>query len=307
MGMIEGTATVSVVIPTRNRPEQVQIAVASALAQTQPPLEVIVVIDGPDEPTAEALASLADPRLVVHQNPVPLRAGGARRVGIELARGDYVALLDDDDTWRPTKLERQLAWFAARPTEAPPAVLGTRAMWHDGAANPVWPLRAPRADETVGHYLFVRKAPGEGALPTPTLMLPRELAQSVPFPTHLRTHEEWDWMLDLEKAGARFDVLLETLVDVDATPRRSSVSSQSHWRASAAWALTRADDLGPDTFAAFMLTETARSASLGKAPARDHLAIATLAASGRPSPRDLARFIGRPLALALRNRARSGQ
>ena len=56
---------VSVVIPTRGRPHLVGRAVASALAQSAPDLEVIVVVDGPDAETASVLAAIADPRLRV--------------------------------------------------------------------------------------------------------------------------------------------------------------------------------------------------------------------------------------------------
>lgn len=290
---------VSVVIPTRNRPQSVMAAVRSALAQTVPPLEVIVVIDGPDPVTAEALAQAGEPLVRVLQNEASRGAGAARNTGIRAARGDYVALLDDDDTWRPRKLEAQLAWVEEN---APgPLVLGCQAAWQDGSPDPaIWPLRPPAPGERFAHYLFVRDRAGEGMLPTPTLLVSRELARACPMPERLRTHEEWDWMLDLEAAGATFAVVMEPLVDVDARPRRQSVSSDAGWRASLAWALSRADDLGGQAFSSFVLTEVHRTATLDRAGAGAQAAIVATALTGRPRSRDLVRCLLRPLVMRRR-------
>src|SRR5579871_5746785 len=101
---------VSVVIPTRNRPEAVVRAVESALAQTVRDLEVTVVIDGPNEATALALARLQerDTRLHVIELERNVGACAARNRGIEASKGRWIALLDDDDEWLQNKLEKQL-------------------------------------------------------------------------------------------------------------------------------------------------------------------------------------------------------
>ena len=96
---------VTTVIPTYRRPDGLAAAVRSALDQTVRDHLVIVVDDGgglPDLPP--------DPRLVA----VSLRRnthvlGVVRNVGIRLARSQYVAFLDDDNTWEPNHLEIALA------------------------------------------------------------------------------------------------------------------------------------------------------------------------------------------------------
>ena len=110
---------VSVIIPTRNRPTLVTRAVASALNQPGQSVEVVVVIDGPDSATVAALSVVAEPRLRVIE--LAERSGGARarNVGIEAARGKWVAFLDDDDEWLPHKLEKQLACAAQSPARYP--------------------------------------------------------------------------------------------------------------------------------------------------------------------------------------------
>src|SRR5690242_14976762 len=102
--------SVSVIIPTYNRARFVGEAVASALAQTLPPLEVIVVDDGSTDDTADVVARLNDPRVVYlrQENAGPATA---RNTGVEAARGDLIALLDSDDRWLPRKLELQVPLF----------------------------------------------------------------------------------------------------------------------------------------------------------------------------------------------------
>src|ERR1044071_7690025 len=96
---------VSVVIPTLRRPALVTRAVGSVLAQTIENIEVIVVVDGPDEDTRSALAAITDPRLRVIQLSTQGGAPHARNSGVAEARARWTALLDDDDEWLPRKLE----------------------------------------------------------------------------------------------------------------------------------------------------------------------------------------------------------
>ena len=76
--------------------------------------EIVVVIDGPNGATEAALAQLTDERVHVVVNERSLGAGGARNRGGELARGAWLAFLDDDDEFLPDMLERMLAAAAGR-------------------------------------------------------------------------------------------------------------------------------------------------------------------------------------------------
>ena len=99
---------VTAVIPTRNRADLVCRAVESVLSQTMPELECVVVVDGPDPATSEALARITDSRLKVLALEHNVGGCEARNTGIREARGEWIALLDDDDEWQPTKIEKQL-------------------------------------------------------------------------------------------------------------------------------------------------------------------------------------------------------
>ncbi|HVK12206.1 MAG TPA: glycosyltransferase [Gemmataceae bacterium] len=103
---------VSVVIATRNYGRYLAGAVRSALGQTHGDLELIVIDDGStDDTPAVVRPYLSDPR-VRYVRTDGLGQSRAKNLGIQHARGAFVAFLDGDDEWLPTKLERQLPLFA---------------------------------------------------------------------------------------------------------------------------------------------------------------------------------------------------
>lgn len=101
--------TVSVILPTFNRTRFLAPAIASVFAQTCPDWELIVADDGSTEETRDYLRSLTDSRVrtiwLTHSgNP-----SHVRNAAIAAAEGRYLAFLDSDDLWAPTKLEKQIA------------------------------------------------------------------------------------------------------------------------------------------------------------------------------------------------------
>jgi len=99
---------VSVVIPTKNRADFLSDALQTALAQEKVDIEVIVVDDGSDDETPALLAAAADPRIRTIRLDPSRGQCAARNAGIEAARGRWLAFLDDDDLWAPSKLRQQL-------------------------------------------------------------------------------------------------------------------------------------------------------------------------------------------------------
>jgi glycosyltransferase involved in cell wall biosynthesis len=103
------TPSISVVIPAFNAERTISRTLASVFAQTLQPTEVLVIDDGSRDDTANAVRSAFPAvKLVLQSNTGP---GGARNRGISLARGEWIAFIDADDTWRPEKLQRQAAWM----------------------------------------------------------------------------------------------------------------------------------------------------------------------------------------------------
>jgi glycosyltransferase involved in cell wall biosynthesis len=101
-----GDHSVSVVIPAFNSAKTLGRTIESAISQTFPPLEIIVVDDGSSDDTAAVAESFGPPVHVIRKpNGGP---ASARNLGVDQARGHWIAFLDADDQWIPAKLERQL-------------------------------------------------------------------------------------------------------------------------------------------------------------------------------------------------------
>lgn len=109
-----GAPLVSTIIAAYNGARYVRESIESALAQTYAPHEVVVYDDGSSDGTPEVLRSFGD-RIVFIRADENRGLAVARNRAIERSRGSHVALLDQDDLWRPGKLERQMALFAAHP------------------------------------------------------------------------------------------------------------------------------------------------------------------------------------------------
>ncbi|MDZ4833408.1 MAG: glycosyltransferase family A protein [Candidatus Melainabacteria bacterium] len=99
-------AQVSVIVPVRNGARYVGETIASILAQTVPPLEVLIMDDASDDETATIAKSFGSP--VRHFLLKQRGAAAARNSGVDAAKGNYLSFLDADDLWLPEKTERQL-------------------------------------------------------------------------------------------------------------------------------------------------------------------------------------------------------
>ncbi len=116
--MAAGMADISVVIPCYNGQAYIGQAIESALAQTAPPREVLVIDDGSTDDSAAVIdrytsgSGSGQVRLIRQANAGESRA---RNVGIEQATGQYVAFLDADDIWLPKKNAQQLEAFDRYP------------------------------------------------------------------------------------------------------------------------------------------------------------------------------------------------
>jgi glycosyltransferase involved in cell wall biosynthesis len=128
--MINTKPVVSAIIPTYNRSHIICEAVDSALAQTYPHIEVIVVDDGSKDDTLVRLRQYGDRIRVVSQaNAGP---AAARNRGIAVSHGELIAFLDSDDIWLPQKIERQVA-LLQRAGESVPCCLSNILMkWKSG-------------------------------------------------------------------------------------------------------------------------------------------------------------------------------
>jgi glycosyltransferase involved in cell wall biosynthesis len=107
------TPSVSVVIPAYRAAGFIDRPLDSLLGQTRPPAEILVVDDGSPDDLAAAVRPYRDRVTLIRKSNGG--AASARNLGVDRARGEFVAFLDADDYWAPQKLERQLGLFAAHP------------------------------------------------------------------------------------------------------------------------------------------------------------------------------------------------
>ena len=208
-------ADVSVVMPAYRNAATIGRALASIAGQTLPPREVIVVDDGSDDDTVAVVKAMAR-----RMGPVRLRlftqpnqgAGAARNRAVAVAGGTWLAFLDADDQWLPTKLERSLAEsdglvmtshnlinVAPDGTES---YNDSRARWRRDPADPY-------------RTLFLR-----GFISSSTVLVRREaLVAAGGFDETLRSAQDYEmWLAVLAGAGDRFRTFGDPLLRYTLAP-----------------------------------------------------------------------------------------
>lgn len=137
---------VSVIVPFRDAEAYLGAAIASVQDQTCPDWELLLIDDGSNDDSraiAEEAAALdARLRLLARPAGVPGNAAAARNLGIESARGEFVAFLDADDVYEPSNLQTRLEGFQGRSDVT--MVYGPTRWWHPGAEERDWTERMRR-------------------------------------------------------------------------------------------------------------------------------------------------------------------
>ena len=105
--LLKNMPKVTVIIPTYNAIQYLPDAVGSALGQTFTDIEVVIINDGSSDHTEQWICQQTDPRLTLISQENQGKSA-ARNAGIIYTQGDYLAFLDADDCWEPTKLEKQV-------------------------------------------------------------------------------------------------------------------------------------------------------------------------------------------------------
>jgi glycosyltransferase involved in cell wall biosynthesis len=224
---------VSVVIPTRNRPVPLRNAVISVLAQTLSDLEVIVVVDGENgSETSALIASFGDGRLRCIALPESVGGSEARNIGVRHARSKFVALLDDDDEWLPTKLEKQLKKAQEYPKGT--AVVVTTQHIHRTAVAPdvVRPRRLPRPNEEITEFMFDYLC----YFQTSTFFCSKELIARLPFASGLPSMQDVDWFLRvMREPGTKLMVVPEPLTIYHSPEGRKTITTGTKWKSVLEW------------------------------------------------------------------------
>ena len=182
---------ISVIIPTHNRRLLLERAVESVVNQTFPgAIELVICDDASTDDTSEFIDTIeSEFRILYLRNDVNLGPSGTRNRAIRASAGRFVALLDDDDEWEPSKLEKCHRALAENDVLA--VVTGVRRVFADGTSRDV-----AISDEQVRFpKLLAMPAFGTGS----TLVAHNSLIRKVgPFDESLPfSHEDWDLLVRL--------------------------------------------------------------------------------------------------------------
>ena len=228
---------VSVIIPTLGRSSLI-VAVNSALAQTYPVHEVIVV-DASQDGLGDGFFFLDERVRVVRaaesvgkQHQQKWTAAENRNIGVRAATGEWVAFLDDDDTWFPEKTSIQLTAALRLGSD----LISCRAVYKLPSGKcKVRPARAVEGDIDVLRALYGNRSFGRLDLyvATPSLMVRRRLLLEIPQPENLPGFEDTWWLHLLQRNGHQLHQVENPLVFVNADPMRSiardSVEKNRFW------------------------------------------------------------------------------
>ena len=189
------TPTVTVVVPTRNRSARLAAAVASIEKQTFDDIEIVVVDDGSEDDTPDVLEKIAaaDARVRVIRLATPAGAPVARNRGLEEGRGKFVAFLDDDDRWLPTKLERQVAHLRSHPDTV---LVGCHHRIVTDGGGPGLDFRGP-TDFAPEDLLWSNLL---GTLSN-AVVAPDRMDQLVRFDPAFPAYQDWDFYLECNRLG----------------------------------------------------------------------------------------------------------
>ena len=111
---------VSVIIPYFRKKLYIEESIVSILKQTHKSLEIIIIYDDNNHDDLDLIKQIKslDQRISLIINPKNIGAGLSRNVGINVAKGDYLAFLDADDVWKKNKLENQINFMKSNSLQA---------------------------------------------------------------------------------------------------------------------------------------------------------------------------------------------
>lgn len=185
---------IAVVVPAYNAAGYLRRALDSVLAQSRPPVEIVVVDDGSQDGTAELVEReyAGRVRVLRQANRGP---SAARNVGIAAVSATFVAFLDADDWWAAEKLERQAAVLAARPELL--AVYTALQVHHDPPETPTW-VSPACPEEELPRELMLRNP---GMPPSCVVVRRSAVLEAGGFQERHAGCEDWALWIELARRG----------------------------------------------------------------------------------------------------------
>lgn len=215
---MSSTPTVSVVIATYNQAEYLSQAIKSVLRQTYEHWELIIVNDGSTDHTEQVVKPYLRHQKVRYYKKPNGGQASAKNMGIREARGEYVAFLDSDDYWEPSKLLAQMAIMQAQPSIG--VVYSEIHSMDESGRQLIFERPSRYSGEVVGQLY------GDNCVPFSSSMVRRSLLNRYGgFDESLRMGIDYDLWLRLSVVTL-FEFIEEPLVWVRKTPTQMSASAE---------------------------------------------------------------------------------
>ncbi|WP_167361006.1 glycosyltransferase [Pseudomonas citronellolis] len=227
-----GGPLISVVMPCYNQARYLPQSIASVLAASRHPLEIIVVDDGSTDPRTERLLAEAEqmaPGVVRIHRQTNQGLSGARNSGIALARGQFIQLLDADDLLSPGKLDAQVAQLQVNPNLD---VSVCNFLLCDESRSDFSKPGEAIAQFDLTEQDFLYRWERGFCIPIHCGLFQRRVFGESPFDTHARAKEDWLFWTSLALGGARFGYIhghWAIYRQHDGSMRRSYVNMGRSW------------------------------------------------------------------------------
>lgn len=236
---------ISIVVPTFNRPFFLKRALKSVLKQTYKNIEIIVVVDGVSSQTKQLINQMNTSSIPIKLIQTQEKVGGseARNIGVREAKGEFVALLDDDDEWFEDKLHAQINVLKNKIDEHTPFLCFTSLLRYKDKDRRVY-TRLPNINYkdskkyTIPDYLFETKGlRNMGFIQTSTVLVPRWLLIETPFTKGLPKHQDWDWLLKIDQKYKLniFQVEEPKIIYHSDVPKNSRIGYINRWSFTEKW------------------------------------------------------------------------
>lgn len=185
---------VSVIMPAFNAEKTISAAVESVFKQTFENWELLVINDGSTDSTLDIMSQFNDERIRLITQ-VNQGVAAARNTGLRQANGEYIAFLDSDDLWLPTKLEKQAALLKRSGIE-----LGLVYTKHRGFIDDPTQSFSMDVDASIGYDNDYHRLLIMDYVPTLTVMIRASLISDIGyFREDLRGTEDWDYWIRIAK------------------------------------------------------------------------------------------------------------
>ena len=202
----------SIIMPAYNAGGTIRRAIESVLAQTEPAIELVVCNDASNDDTLKVIESINDPRIKLIKNSVNSGPGAARDRAISAASAPWIALMDADDAWHPSRLQHLLAVA----NEAEDVMVFDDIMTCHDVNGELIPWRSVHGARAFGNAEVPAAFGVERYLASPRLLIKplipaRLIRQSGLKHSNKRFGEDAEFFLRLAAAGCRFKYVPKAL------------------------------------------------------------------------------------------------